>query len=63
MFTDRIVLPSALQKGAEYNLYLNLPDESPNLYDNPEYSVRFANRHIWEEKTGYNLIASFKAEY
>ncbi len=63
VFTDRIVLPSALQKGAEYNLYLNLPDESPNLYDNPEYSVRFANRHIWEEKTGYNLIASFKAEY
>lgn len=63
VFTDMIVLPATLQKGAEYNLYINLPDESPNLHDNPDYSVRFANLHTWEETTGYNLLATFKAEY
>lgn len=63
VYTERIVLPPALQTGAEYNLYLNLPDESPYLHDNPEYSVRLANKYTWDEKTGYNLIASFKAEY
>lgn len=63
VFTERIVLPANLSQGSEYNLYLNLPDESPYLYGKPEYSVRFANKHIWDGKTGYNLIASFKAEY
>ena len=62
VWSDRIVLPSALQKGAEYNLYLNLPDESPYLCDNPEYSVRFANKYVWDETTGYNLLASFRSE-
>lgn len=62
VLTERIVLPGALQVGAEYNLYINLPDVSPNLHDIPDYSIRFANKNIWDASTGYNLLGTFKVE-
>ncbi len=46
-------LPAALPTG-DYRLFLNLPDPSPRLRGRPEYSIRLANRGVWEAATGYN---------
>lgn len=59
---EKLTLPESLKAGASYTLWLNLPDISPNLHDNPAYSVRVASRGVWDESTGYNRIAAFKAE-
>jgi hypothetical protein len=39
-----------------YEVILNLPDPYPSIHDRPEYSIRLANKNIWEESTGYNLL-------
>lgn len=39
-----------------YKLYLNLPDASSNLHENPYYSIRFANLNVWNAQTGYNYL-------
>ena len=44
----------------DYTLYLNLPDESSHLETDPRYSVRFANKDVWEEATGYNRLATLQ---
>lgn len=46
-------LPASLQPGT-YDLLLNLPDASRRLRGRPEYSVRLANKDVWEAATGYN---------
>ena len=40
----------------DYKVYLNLPDPMPNLHDNPDFSIRLANKDMWEEETGYNYL-------
>lgn len=56
---DKVI---TLPKDASGNctLYLNLPDPKPTIHDNPLYSVRLANSDVWESKTGYNKIVTFK---
>ncbi|MBK8881937.1 MAG: DUF4832 domain-containing protein [Bacteroidales bacterium] len=55
-----VTLPSSMLPG-NYEVLLNLPDPEPNLNSNPEYSIRFANKVIWEPGTGYNsLLAEIK---
>jgi Domain of unknown function (DUF4832)/Domain of unknown function (DUF4874) len=49
------LVPATLPEGP-YSLYLNLPDTSSNLAANPAYSVRLANKNVWEETTGYNFL-------
>lgn len=46
-------LPDDLPDG-EYDVFLNLAD--PLLYDRPEYSIRLANRELWEDSTGFNSM-------
>lgn len=48
-----IGIPENMPEG-KYKLYLNLPDPEERLYGNPDYSIRLANKNIWEAKTGYN---------
>lgn len=50
-----IGIPQEMANG-EYELYLNLPDPEESLYSNPAYSVRLANKDVWEETTGYNKL-------
>ena len=45
-----------------YTLYLNLPDPEETLHDNPLYSIRLANKNVWEESTGYNKITTFEVK-
>lgn len=52
-----IVLPKA--KG-RYKLYLNLPDPIPSLHNDARYSIRLANKNIWDEATGYNLLTEIE---
>lgn len=47
----------------QYKLYLNLPDPYPTLYNDPRYSIRLANKNVWEEKTGYNYISTILVDY
>jgi len=49
----KVTLPKDITVG-NYRLFLFLPDPEPALHDRPEFSVRLANRHCWEEATGYN---------
>jgi len=51
-------LPASL-KGT-YNVYLNLPDPAVTLHDNPLYSIRLANKNMWDETTGYNLLTTIE---
>jgi Domain of unknown function (DUF4832)/Domain of unknown function (DUF4874) len=46
-------LPQNLAIG-QYDLLLNLPDPTSNLKTRPEYSIRLANKDLWESKSGYN---------
>jgi hypothetical protein len=39
----------------EYEVFLNLPDPEPSLYNNPMYSIRTANPNIWDA-SGYNKL-------
>jgi len=51
-------LPDGVQGGA-YGLFLHLADPYPSIHDRPEYSIRLANRNLWQAGTGYNsLMAS-----
>ena len=43
-----------------YTLYLNLPDPTERLHDNPLFSIRLANQGTWEVETGYNKITEFE---
>ncbi len=61
-YDEKISLPESLKPGEQYTLYMNLPDVSPVLHDNPLYSVRIASKGVWNGETGYNRIASFIAE-
>ena len=54
-----ITLPKNLTAG-EYNVYLNLPDPYKSLSTRPEYSIRLANKEVWEPSIGYNKIHSIK---
>ena len=49
-----ITLPDGLS--GEYTLSLNLPDPAEKLRNNPMFSIRLANKNVWDESTGYNKL-------
>jgi Domain of unknown function (DUF4832)/Domain of unknown function (DUF4874) len=48
-------IPENMPQG-EYDLFLNLPDSAPSLYNLPNFSIRLANQNLWEAATGYNSL-------
>lgn len=48
-------IPLDMPNGS-YELYLNLADPEETLYANPAYSIRLANKDVWEATTGYNKL-------
>lgn len=48
-------IPATMPQG-EYQVLLNLPDPTTNLYSRPAYSIRLANQNVWEASTGYNSL-------
>ncbi len=53
-----IKLPGNMEAG-EYELLFDLPHEAASPKGRAEYSIRFANKDCWEEKTGYNTFGHF----
>ncbi len=47
---------SALAAGKTYGVYLNLPDPEPDLNTRPEYSIRLADKNMWDAQRGYNKL-------
>ncbi len=60
--TETLRMPESLSSGAKYTVYIALPDESSHLCKDPRYSVRFANKDVWDDSTGYNRLAEFTAK-
>ncbi|MEJ2903083.1 DUF4832 domain-containing protein [Pedobacter panaciterrae] len=52
---ESIKIPSEFATG-EYEMLLHLPDEYASIADRPEYSIRLANKDVWEALTGYNKL-------
>jgi len=46
-------IPGDMPEG-EYKLLLSLPAPEKQLYGNPDYAVRLANKNVWQETTGFN---------
>lgn len=40
-----------------FNVYLWMPDHSPSLRANPDYSIRMANSNTWQASTGFNSLS------
>lgn len=60
-FSQTITLPE-LVVGKEYTICLNFPDESVHLTNNPDFSVRLANKSVWIAEKGYNKLYTFVAQ-
>ena len=48
-------IPASTPEG-QYAVYLNLPDPAGSIHNRPEYSIRLANKEVWEDSTGYNSL-------
>lgn len=49
------LVPASTPEG-QYAVYLNLPDPASSIRNRPEYSIRLANKDVWEDATGYNSL-------
>lgn len=45
-------------KSGDYDIFLHLPDPEPNLYGKKRFSIRLANKNVWDYDKGYNKIYS-----
>jgi hypothetical protein len=52
---EAIKMPSDFPAG-DYELLLNLPDAYASIATKPEFSIRLANKDVWEAATGYNKL-------
>ena len=50
-----VSIPANLETG-DYTVGIRMPDLTPSIHDDPRYAVRFANKDIWDEKTGTNIL-------
>lgn len=46
----------------QYKVYLNLPDPYESLHNDPRYSIRLADKDMWEESTGYNYLTTINVQ-
>ena len=46
-------IPSDVEEGS-YDLYLWMPDRHESIKNDPRYAVRFGNKNVWDDNTGYN---------
>ena len=57
--TASLSIPTEMVAG-DYDVYLHLPDPEPMLYGNKRYSIRLANKDVWDYSKGYNKIYSLR---
>ena len=41
---------------------MSLPDPYGSLHNDPRYSIRLANKDVWDETTGYNYLTTVTIE-
>jgi hypothetical protein len=49
------LIPSNVPAGS-YSVYLHIHDTAKSIATRPEYAIRFANKNVWEDSTGYNSL-------
>ncbi len=54
--TAHLQIPADAPEADDYQLALWLPDDEPGLRDDPRYSIRLANKSVWDESDGSNVI-------
>lgn len=54
--TATIQIPADFVVG-EYEMLLNLPDAYASIATKPDFSIRLANKDVWEAATGYNNLS------
>jgi Domain of unknown function (DUF4832)/Domain of unknown function (DUF4874) len=54
---QKVSLPANMVAGT-YKLALWLPDASTKLQSQPSYSIRFANKDMWDNANGYNVLST-----
>lgn len=54
-------LPAAM-KGKKLAMYLHLSDPKATLSHMPEFSIRLANKDVWDSEKGYNKIYTLSVE-
>jgi hypothetical protein len=54
--STRLRVPAAAPAG-DYELALWLPDAAPSLRDDPRYAIRLANRGLWDDGAGLNVLS------
>lgn len=52
-----VTLPTNMAPGT-YRMALWLPDASTKLLSQPSYSIRFANKDVWDSAKGYNVLSA-----
>lgn len=52
---EKILLNKDMPAGM-YDMFLFLPDKYESISDRPEYAIRFANKEVWDEGSGYNSL-------
>jgi hypothetical protein len=52
---ETFTLPADMSPG-DYEILLNMPDKYPSINTRSEFSIRLANKDVWEEATGYNNL-------
>ena len=55
LWEESVLLPKNLKAG-RYEMSVNLPDAYSTLSKRAAYSIRLANKDVWEPKTGYNKL-------
>jgi hypothetical protein len=51
----KLSIPGDLALG-QYTLGFRLPDSAPSIHNDPRYAIRFANKNIWAEDSGTNIL-------
>ena len=60
-FGGTVDIPANAKPGV-YRFALWLPDADPRLQNDPRYAVRFANKDMWDEQNGFNVIGTVEIE-
>jgi len=53
----KLTIPVELPAG-EYSIGLRLPDPELSIHNDPRYAIRFANKNVWVEETGTNILTT-----
>ncbi len=60
-FTARLRIPAMAPEG-KYRVAVWMPDYYKSLWEDPRYSVQFANEEVWDDRIGFNVLATINVD-